>query len=182
MLVYENFLSEEALKLCDLHREKIIKREITGWTNMIWAEGLRKNSSLIFVTSFPEITEYVFDKISKINSNFYYSQITTNFCIWGPGSKLNLHNDDLHLFAGTIYLNDDWNPEDGGLFMWRKDEASDFQVVLPEYNKAIINSNAEAHQVTQLSPASTNLRYTVQIWGAELEEHRLLTETSYFFS
>jgi Rps23 Pro-64 3,4-dihydroxylase Tpa1-like proline 4-hydroxylase len=56
-----------------------------------------------------------------------------------------------------------WDPDDGGLFLWR-DELNNLNVIEPEYNKMIFNSNKISHSVTMITPFSEQLRYTVQIF------------------
>ena len=65
--------------------------------------------------------------------------------------------------ASTIYLNDLWDPDDGGLFLW-KDQKNKLHVEAPEENKMIFNSSSVPHAVSMITPDSSSLRLSIQIF------------------
>lgn len=182
MIILEEFLDENALELCSFHFQKIIDREARGWTNASWSKDLNKNSSLVFITHFKELTDYIHSKLSSFNSWFLYSEVKVTYCIYGPGSKLNLHDDSIHRYAGTIYLNQNWDIEDGGLFMYRPKISKKFEIIVPTFNTAVINVESELHQVTQISPAAKQLRHSIQFWGADSKDYLIDTNSLYYYS
>jgi hypothetical protein len=95
------------------------------------------------------------------------------YYIWQQHSGIAVHDDSGKVFGATIYLNDTWEPKNGGIFLYKdKDKPGpEWTAILPERNTMVINDNKEKHMVTSVSPYSTDLRYTIQIWGVNEEEH-----------
>jgi len=89
------------------------------------------------------------------------------YYIWQQHSGIAVHDDSGKVFGATIYLNDTWEPKNGGIFLYKdKDKPGpEWTAILPERNTMVINDNKEKHMVTSVSPYSTDLRYTIQIWG-----------------
>lgn len=82
--------------------------------------------------------------------------------VWDKNAGIALHCDENKKFGATIYMNQQWSINWGGLFVY-KDQV--FKTIIPEYNSMIINSNHLEHAVTPVSPYSPELRVTLQIWG-----------------
>jgi hypothetical protein len=56
-----------------------------------------------------------------------------------------------------------------GVFLYKDKEKTgpEWTALLPEHNTMVVNDNKEQHMVTAVSPYSTDLRYTIQIWGVD---------------
>ena len=67
------------------------------------------------------------------------------FYYWSSGSFINFHDDSGYKASATIYLNDKWDKNWGGFFMWQ--EGKDFKAILPAKNRCVFNE-WESHAVT----------------------------------
>ena len=84
------------------------------------------------------------------------------YYIWQPQSGISWHNDyeSNRLFGATLYLNEQWHPDNGGWFIWKDDNG--YHTILPKQKVLVVNDNYEYHCVT---PVALGFRCTIQIWG-----------------
>jgi 2OG-Fe(II) oxygenase superfamily len=81
---------------------------------------------------------------------------------WNQLSQINWHNDNHINSAITVYLNENWDHNWGGLFCWKEnDEKGNF--IIPQFNTAIVVRGHPFHHVTLTSPYAPT-RKTLQIW------------------
>jgi|TARA_A200000159_G_scaffold20226_1_gene16778 hypothetical protein len=83
------------------------------------------------------------------------------FYKWGPGSYIPWHHDSNYSAGLTVYLNDDWNYKNGGLFVYKDDE--DIKTIVPQKNKGVLQIGGVAHSTTIISKRSEP-RKTLQIF------------------
>lgn len=168
MIIIENFLNSEVLDIVNdiknTYNNKSSAKRL-GWTNTVWDPYLYGSSALTFVVPIPELDEHLAPLFEKADPTFKNCKIDTQFCVWGKGSTIPFHNDQHVKFAATVYLNDEWKIEDGGLFLWKDSGSNELLVVSPEFNVCVINNLHEPHHVSVVSYTSTQLRMTLQIWA-----------------
>ena len=91
------------------------------------------------------------------------------------GAVLNAHKDRC-VGSITVFLNKEWNKDDGGMFHWVDDDAEgNGYCVLPKYNCAIINTPpkdhdnknilGQTHWVTEVLRADPRCCIQMFIWG-----------------
>jgi Rps23 Pro-64 3,4-dihydroxylase Tpa1-like proline 4-hydroxylase len=83
---------------------------------------------------------------------------TAQYCRWGRDTGINPHSDERYLLGATLYLNETWQQEWGGLFMCK-------DTVVPQYNLLVINDRQENHCVSRIKPQAPYERITLQIWA-----------------
>jgi Rps23 Pro-64 3,4-dihydroxylase Tpa1-like proline 4-hydroxylase len=183
MIIVENFLSPNVLKVVEEIKKNFNSKgpdKRLGWTNAIWEPYLQQNSALTFVVPVPELDESLQLLFGEIDPKFKDVKIDTQFCVWGKGTTIPFHHDNHVAFAATIYLNEEWRIEDGGLFIWKTYDKDQLRVVSPEYNLCVINDIHEAHHVSVINYGAEQLRLTLQIWAhcdpeeAELDNNLFL--------
>lgn len=179
MLIIENFFDEGSLEVCEQKIERFLKGTEFGWTSLSWSEELVKDSAIIFIMDFPDLNEYISNKLCEIDDYLKNAQLNIQMCVWGAGSKINFHSDDHKKFAATIYLNKEWDLVDGGLFQYIDKNTNQLITHPPFYNSCIINTHHEPHQVTQIGYYVNKLRFTVQVWGSENPENQINTDLAY---
>lgn len=94
-----------------------------------------------------------------------YETLIQQIYVWPPTSGISAHNDGNKKFGVTIYLNDHWELDFGGLFVWQDSTTGELKVRMPEFNTMVLNDGEELHLVTPVASGCTVLRHTVQIWG-----------------
>tara|TARA_R100000315_G_scaffold54213_1_gene28065 strand:- start:35 stop:562 length:528 start_codon:yes stop_codon:yes gene_type:complete len=162
----DKLLQDIRVQISEIHNEETwqasfawgteLTKGFSGCCLSTGIEGEIKERILKEIQSFlPECQEYILQ---------YY--------IWQQHSGIAVHDDSGKVFGATIYLNDTWQPENGGIFLYKDKEkpGPEWTALLPEHNTMVINDNKEQHMVTSVSPYSTDLRYTIQIWGVNNEE------------
>jgi len=167
MLIIENFLTPEALSIAEDIKNNFYKLETRklGWTNATWDPYLFGPSALTFVVPIPELDEHLLPLFEKADPIFKGAKIDSQFCVWGKGSTIPFHNDNHVAFAATVYLNESWEIEDGGLFLWKDLNTNELLVANPKYNLCVINNLHEPHHVSVVSYGAKQFRMTLQIWA-----------------
>ena len=91
-----------------------------------------------------------------------YDELECQYYIWQPQSGISWHNDKApdRLFGASLYLNEEWFPNNGGWFIWEDEDG--YHTILPKKKFLVVNNNYEYHCVT---PVSIGFRCTIQIWG-----------------
>jgi hypothetical protein len=104
------------------------------------------------------ILEDLGDKIPSMKSK------RIQYCAWLPNSGISTHNDGMYTFGATIYLNETWDINDGGIFMYEYAD-NDWRGHIPTFNTMTVNDTKSLHLVTPVSPFAKHNRYTIQIFG-----------------
>ena len=76
-----------------------------------------------------------------------------------------VHTDQKYKFGATLYLNDEWFVNSGGLFVWEDSETGKEKVHVPTRNVLVLNTKHEEHMVTPVTVETFDFRYTIQMWG-----------------
>ena len=166
MKIIRNVLSENLLSDCiDELRSELTEESwrtnLLNWDSTLFRGGI--NGSCLARHASSDIRSRVVNEIKKYVPQS--DRIEVAFYCWQPQSGIALHNDGDKVFGATIYLNYEWDVNDGGLFVWWSLESGKWEVAVPEQNVMIINDSAEDHMVTSVSPSPSDFRYSLQIWG-----------------
>jgi|TARA_R100000149_G_scaffold17746_1_gene6506 Rps23 Pro-64 3,4-dihydroxylase Tpa1-like proline 4-hydroxylase len=136
------------------------KKAVWNSNRLLWAEQIVRDSGNVDILNLKQ--SYLEEKIL-----FYFKKYTKFNCIglnynrWYPGSFIPFHNDQIYKLASTLYLNEEWHRDYGGLFLYEhKDQ---LQAIVPKYNNAVINSNKVVHGTSIVSPKAP-IRETLQLF------------------
>ena len=167
MKIFKDVLSQELYDTCisdltDKLQSSVWKSSIINWPSSV-IEGI--TGSCIFSMIDSDLSSKISNRISKLFDISSY-EIVMQYCAWQPHSGLSLHDDSNHKMGGTIYLNDNWNINNGGIFLWKNknQEEEIYNAILPTKNMLVLNDEKELHLVTPVSSNSQDLRATIQIW------------------
>ena len=89
-----------------------------------------------------------------------------NYYRWPPHSYIPMHDDGHRVAAATIYLNKEWYPNWGGLFLYKRDEDPQINTFFPSYNCCVINNNQILHGTSAVTSEAQD-RETVQVFWYE---------------
>lgn len=137
------------------------------WTNLNWHNSLTSNSSLVLCVRPPkDMEQEIEDFLVKegILDFTQHKKITDTgmaINIWGRGSFITAHPDANYSKAVTVYLNEDWIYNHGGIFHWQSPETQSWYSITPSFNKAVINEGGLLHGIT---PVQSDFRITIQIF------------------
>lgn len=168
MKIHRNVLSSELLQLHSKELQELILKEQWQSSALTWDRPLTHYipghclSSRVSNTFFQELER----ELSPLLPLF--SKLHIQHYLWTPLSAINWHYDDKFSFGATLYLNDQWDKNWGGLFLWQDDDYDTTQVykaIVPSHNTLILNDENQFHAVTALSATAPAYRCTLQIWG-----------------
>lgn len=166
MLVIKNFFDEKLLQdVVNFYKTASMETVRVGHTNIAWSKGVVGHSALNYVIPAPQFREPVRNIFNKLGDRFNSKKISTNVVVFGKGCYIPFHDDHSYHFAATLYLNDKWNIEDGGLFIYKDKPTNEYKVIVPEKNMCVINTEKEVHHVSMVNYFASQNRITMQIWG-----------------
>jgi hypothetical protein len=177
MKIYKNVLNDETLQKCHDEAAEFAKKPVWRPSDGNWGEHITEGVAGLCLGTF--VSPELFDIIEPLVKDKLpaYNNLMIQHYVWHKNAAINLHNDKDQIFGATIYLNKNWDINNGGLFVW-KDEAEDLKnlaknnyvgkmsALCPSYNMMVVNTNKSWHLVTAVSPYITENRITLQIWGS----------------
>lgn len=90
-----------------------------------WGAGLESGSyAPVLILPLEDYKEYFLEKYKSVHPDFAdHKNLTVFMHIWLPGSQINFHHDDSSdhgnpRLSSTIYINERWNWNWGGLFLY----------------------------------------------------------------
>ena len=132
-------------------------------TNHAWHQGLVKGGGQVATLRLEEFDEVLKQQYIRFDSKFEDLSFQSRFYIWHRGSHITWHTDKRYSFGSTIYLNKEWDKNDGGLYLWQDDDHQ-IHAEVPEFNKMVLNSQGTHHAVSMISNQAREMRTTLQIW------------------
>ena len=105
------------------------------------------------------VLEKEFGMVKKTDENPL--KISADFFKYHPGSYIPWHTDSDHKYAATLYFNDNWNRDWGGLTLMEYGTTRTF--IIPERNNIFILKGDFWHTVSSLT-SDAQPRYTLQIF------------------
>ena len=150
MRIIHNAVSEELIDRCidEMTRKK--KQDVWGISKWKWDEKLTKGFKQYCFSSRPEVYQFN-DLRNQLTQHFDEVPTNINYHLWLPGSGINWHDDKANgnLYGATLYLNT-WEPEKGGVFMWKEKLTGELKCMHPQRNMLMINEQGEDHAVTPI--------------------------------
>lgn len=146
-----------------------VKRHRTNLTS--WPPSLVAGSGTILVFDIEQDSE-VFTKLKAallplIGQEFDNKKWVFTYAAGSFASFIPWHGDDKHLKSMTIYLNEQWDRNWGGYFLYETEDG--IRAELPTFNKGILFTPPLQHSTTMPS-LNAPLRLSLQLFINEPEE------------
>ena len=124
------------------------------------------NFGPVYMLPLDEYNNYFYDKFTQVHPDFANSIVITTFLqIWTNGSGINWHTDLDDRMAATIYLNQNWDRNWGGLFLFKGAESDNTAGwINPTYNRCVWFKSPLWHSVSLISRAAPEPRISIQIF------------------
>ena len=139
--------------------------------NLVWEDDVKHFSHPVKISEIndSDIIKLISDTLKNINIAPLNKNVIKGclFYKWEPGCYIPWHQDSNHSAGLTIYLNDDWSYENGGLFLY--EENNDIKTIIPQKNKAVLQVGGVPHSTTIVSKYSKP-RKTIQIFFDKFNE------------
>jgi Rps23 Pro-64 3,4-dihydroxylase Tpa1-like proline 4-hydroxylase len=164
MQIKDNFLEKVIIEKINLYIDENLKKNV-WYSNLSWDEDVRKTSAQVSCLSLlnnQELTYY----FKKIYTEIFpdlknKTLVTLSIYFWHKFSFIPFHKDSNSFLSSTIYLNNFWEKDFGGLFLY--EEEDEIKTILPKYNRCIINNNKISH-ATSMTTLDAPHRKTIQIF------------------
>jgi hypothetical protein len=159
MKIIENFFSDEDFNFLNEKSLEIYNNKNTSKNT--WNYNVKQFSKEIEVYDLKE-ENTIYSVINKtlIYYNIFNYSPQMRFFYCPPGSYIPWHTDEGWYSALTIYLNDNWNFEFGGLYQYYDD--NEIKTIIPRKNLALFQKGGISHSTTIQSVYSP-IRRSVQI-------------------
>ena len=165
MQIIKNALSEELYDALVEELKSQLHNQVWGSSTILWQEELKRGISGTTLTC--KVSDVLSNQIFRELKDYIpnLSKSVCQFYVWQHNAGISRHDDGNHMFGATIYLNEYWDINDGGFFIWNDKNTNELKVLSPEKNMMVLNLNTEYHLVTPVLPCAGDFRYTIQIWG-----------------
>jgi Rps23 Pro-64 3,4-dihydroxylase Tpa1-like proline 4-hydroxylase len=144
----------------------------------VWSSSSGWNQSLSLISA-NTLTHQITDKIlikeikkdieevMKVNFDREDLEFFPSIYVWSGGSYITWHDDSCYPYNGTLYLNEEWDSNDGGVFLYKENSTNEINGIEPTYNSMVVNSSTEdaphsLHCVTCIVPGTVKKRVTLQ--------------------
>jgi hypothetical protein len=135
-----------------------------GRSSYHWEPSVRKSSAVVLVRDYhPVLSKLILERMMDRGMIEHAEYEVMNFA-WTRLSYLPWHNDRKKEEALTIYLNDKWELDWGGLFLY-KDEEEQIRAYAPKFNCGLRNDNNILHATTLIGLDAPEPRFTLQIFS-----------------
>ncbi len=160
---FYNFLEFDFIQnLKKTVKDKIFKNE---WiTSLCWIDSVKKSSQPVLImklTDEVEIYQYFQKKYNEVFSETINKKIEINYYLWPRLSFIPFHSDGKNRFASTIYLNESWDKDLGGLYLYEQN--NEIKALVPTFNMCVFN-NDNLYHGTSLTTVDAPYRETVQLF------------------
>ena len=179
MKIIKNVLSDKLYQECLDAIRQLPEDHCWASSSVTWDPYLRHGFLGSCIFNF--VPEHL--RIKIVDELRYYlplykdpNKSSVKFCIWQPMSGIPWHNDYGHDLGATIYLNEHWDINYGGIFLYENSEqegsgeyTNNVNALIPQKNTMVINDRTEHHMVTPVGYDIPEFRYTIQIWAESKE-------------
>ena len=126
-----------------------------------WGEYIIKDSAEVLINNLAvEDTDFVVKAINAVTS---FPNISHVYLYrWPYRSYIPQHNDSYHNGGASIYLNREWEANDGGFLLYQTPD-SEWQSVTPFQGRMVVMQEDIEH-ITTPNTNPTRIRYSCQIW------------------
>lgn len=172
MKAFENFLPIELAKTYYSFGLDVISGKSGSnyvWTNQAWDQGIVKDSSVVVCIKLPDEflneLQLILEKKLLFNKDTDIPIINSKSAmiyVWSKDSYIPVHSDGIYNKAVTVYLNETWEYNEGGMFNWYDPNIKEWKNIEPTFNKAVVNDSGYLHGITPVK--SSKNRITLQVF------------------
>jgi hypothetical protein len=135
-----------------------------------WNNELTFGSSPIMTMDLSMFREELYSSIACRFPEIKEKELTLPYPMFfsmPPLSQIGWH-EDYTPFNVSIYLNEFWDKQWGGMFIYENQE-NGFSGIVPEFNKAVVAYPETPHHVSMINPLCPTNRFSIQLFFVEPE-------------
>ena len=163
---FENFFTEDFYSEVIETAKKLIVTPLelgdhNFSTNASWTKDIIKDSFPVLIHRIYTESDFFKKCIDQIESKTNYRVKCNTIMIyyWTRFSYIPWHNDGMHDAALTVYLNDQWDRDYGGFFLY--EEEDEIKAIIPKRNFGILQKGGTKHCTTPVN-FDGKMRITIQ--------------------
>lgn len=162
---YKNFLPQDLFtEVAQYAKTAYFSNSHIFKSNACWSPHIVLDSFPVLIHNLNKDSE-IYNKIhSTVCSKVDIKIKEILFYYWTRYSYIPWHNDEHKPKAVTLYINETWDPNWGGYFMY--DDGNGVKAIYPEPNSAVCNDSHTLHCTTPVTYTGS-VRATIQIFGEE---------------
>jgi hypothetical protein len=166
--IHDSFLPHELYIECyNYAMSKYNSHDMVFKTNHVWDDCILHDSNPILIHTLPDTDDLSIRLKSHIldNVELTFNNVSTtklSFYFYTSGAHIPWHNDNNHSGGITIYLNQEWNNDWGGAFLYSTNPSKMIDGgFYPKQNQAIIITDNLPHTVVPTTKYS-DIRISIQ--------------------
>lgn len=134
-------------------------------SNFQWDARIRQSSAVVLVRDIGAVVgSLILDALEKRTMISHRDYCVMNYA-WTRLSHIPWHDDSRWEEAITIYLNETWEPDWGGLFLYREQQG-EIRGYSPVFNSGLKNLGKVSHSTTPVMMDAPEPRFTLQLFTA----------------
>jgi Rps23 Pro-64 3,4-dihydroxylase Tpa1-like proline 4-hydroxylase len=164
--IYKNVFDE---RLCRFLFGNAIKELSEGTSfrrsNFHWDSSIVRASQVVLVRDCDEtLSKLILSKLAQKSIIDNYQYDVMNY-VWTKLSYIPWHSDGHRKHAITVYLNEDWDEDWGGVFLYKDANTEQIKGYAPQFNTAIKHDGGIEHATTMITTDAACLRVTLQLFS-----------------
>jgi Rps23 Pro-64 3,4-dihydroxylase Tpa1-like proline 4-hydroxylase len=134
-------------------------------SNFHWDTTIVRASQVVLVRDYDEaLSKVILSELVRNSIIDNYQYHVMNY-VWTKLSYIPWHNDDHRKTAMTVYLNEEWDEDWGGVFLYKDASTGQIKGYAPKFNTAIKNDGHIQHATTMITPDAACPRITLQLFS-----------------
>ena len=134
MILIDNSITDDLYQKCVKELNEKLSQDCWISSSLNWNSNIRigVNGSCMITPVSNTIHNLLKNELKP--SLPKHKELEFNYYVWEPQSGISWHTDKLpgRLFGATLYLNEEWCPNDGGWFIW--EDKNGYHTILPKKN------------------------------------------------
>jgi Rps23 Pro-64 3,4-dihydroxylase Tpa1-like proline 4-hydroxylase len=169
---FENVLKEDFCRfLLRDSLENLTSRREMWRSNLTWDSAVVRASSIVLVRAYNDLLkDSILNQLLNSKVIQHKKYVVLNYA-WTKLSYIPWHNDGTHDSAVTVYLNETWHRDWGGIYLFREEETGTIRGYIPKFNSAVTNDAHTLHSTTIMSTDAETPRITLQLFSARTTDN-----------
>jgi len=160
--IHQNFLDPALIKEIKEYSDKQVG-EFTWRSSYAWPQLVQRFTPPVLALELTPFHKSIQDQYRKLSKSWKNIEIHTPlFYAWPQGSYIAWHSDQEYEFASIIYLNQQWDMDYGGIFLYYENKK--IRGLSPHYNQCVLSAQGVPHAVSRTT-IDAPVRQTIQIFG-----------------
>ena len=167
IIIKQDFLNPEIFEELNIISKNFVQNNLLDiYKNKDWKNTIKEDNNLpVCMYDLPnnQFTNQLVKEITdKTNFKPPFFKIRLHFLL--PNSHIPWHLDN-NKTGITIFLNNDWELDHGGLFLYKdRDNNDNIKAILPEKNKVVIVRNGITPHAVSILSNNSKIRRTLQLF------------------